>query len=60
MRVRKFLGLRWMCSTGDTSKVDYRFPSRWGKKTGHYNLALIYFLTHSLTPLHIQFHLNIF
>ena len=49
-----------MCYTGDASQVDYRFPNRKGKKIRHCNLALIYFLTHSLTPLNIQFRLNIF
>lgn len=59
MTVRKVFGPGWMCQTGDTSKDDYRFSSRWRKETGHYHQALIYFLTHSFTPLHIQFCLNI-
>ena len=32
MTVRKFFGPRWMCQIGDTSKVDYRSSSRWGKE----------------------------
>lgn len=59
MTIRKTFGSRWMCHTSDTSKDDYRFPSRWGKEDRALP-SCTNSIPHPFTPLHIQFHLNIF
>lgn len=52
---RKVFGPGWMCQTGNTSKGDYRFPSRWGKKDrilpsgiNSLSYSFIHYFTHSI------------